>query len=126
MNRFEHNRTTVVKSAFDFTGRKEKTQLKGNVEISGTTGTPKDPEQNKTVRCMVEVKVHSEDDSFQIYLKTISEFTIKRLESAEKLVTDAKDICLRQAVEMLSEKLDQLFSIHVGYEAHIPILPFSE
>ena len=125
MNRFAYKSTAVTKSEFDLTKLKSGEKLDGSAEVTVAIGIPKDPETNRTVRCKIAMKIAGENNEYQCYIQTASNFTITDLTDPETLVKDAKEFCVPKTVEELSERLDRLLSIQVGKKISIPIPPIS-
>lgn len=125
MNRFEYRSTVILKSDFDFIRLEGGGQIQGNAEVSSAIGIPKNLEENKSIRCMIEMKLDGERDDFHVYIKTISDFGIIVLDNEDQLIKDAKEFCTPRTMDELSERLNRLISIQLGQEVNIPIPPFS-
>ena len=90
MNRFAYKSTAVTKSEFDLTKLKRGEKLDGSAEVTVAIGIPKDPETNRTVRCKIAMKIAGENNEYQCYIQTASDFTITDLTDPETLVKDPK------------------------------------
>lgn len=122
MNEMKYQHNYVNKSKFDSGEDIPNARSAENCNTRVALSTPKNPEPGKIIKCVLDLTLGEEGATAPyILVQLYVFFEIVRVDDTDTFDEDAQEFCVKRALRMMQEKLENLTELCSGLPLVIPL-----